>query len=199
MAVSSAVNPGETIWGQGFTLIAPPTEEPVSLSEARDWCFVEGVDATADRLLTGNIVMARALAEEFTNRKFVTQTWRLHLDDFPTGSLLLPYSPLQAIDAVRYYTAGVLTTLASTEYSWDETREPAWLLFAEDEGDWPTVDDVYNAVVVDIIVGYGSAPQVPQPIKTAILLAVKHFYDKREAASLPDAFYQLLYPYRVHI
>ena len=75
--------------------ISPPTDEPVSLVEAKLHLRVETSDE--DLLIGVLIAAARIAAENECRRSFVTQQWTLYLDAFPRQNFygVLPgYAPM---------------------------------------------------------------------------------------------------------
>ena len=184
-------------------VIQEPASEPVSLSDAKLHLRVDGSDD--DALISALIVAARQSAEHQTSRALITQTLRLTLDAFPSGSdgveLLRP--PVQSISAVQYVDAsGNTVTLSTTQYGVDTVSQPAWLLPVYGTA-WPATRDQANAVQIDYVAGYGTAAAVPQAIKQWMLLAIGDMYASREAtvigtiAERLSFFDQLLDPYRV--
>src|ERR1051325_11329554 len=98
-----------------LTLSTAPTVEPVSLDEAKGQVRVELDFHSDDALILGLIAAARRLAEVFCGRAFLTQTWDLTLDAFPSGwgprwpatlggrdAIRLPRPPLQSVSYVKY-------------------------------------------------------------------------------------------------
>lgn len=174
--------------------------EPVALSDLKDHLRV--TDTTDDALLTALIVSCRNFAENTLGRALITQTWVKTLDAFP-NAIELPYPPTQAITSVVYLDdAGVSTLLAAAAYELDDKTEPGWLVPAYDY-QWPTTRQSINAVTVTYTAGYGDIGNVPQAIKTWIMLQCGHLYENREATligapivSLPFID-SLLDPYRV--
>lgn len=184
----------------GLVLTAAPSVEPLSLTEAKAHCRVDGSDD--DTLITALIVTARRMAEQATGRALVTQSWRYTLDAFPVAAIDLPLPPLVSVQSVKYLDAdGVLQTLvADTDYS--VYLSSLLGLVAPAYGmSWPSPRDVPEAVRIEFTAGYGNAAAVPGDIKQWMLLQICHWYDNRQAAgekreALPfvDA---LLDPYRV--
>lgn len=69
--------------GLNYSLVTPPTVEPISLSLAKKQARVDIPDD--DSLIQTYISVARDYCEGWTNRAFYTQTWQLFLDSFPYG------------------------------------------------------------------------------------------------------------------
>jgi len=126
--------------------------------------------------------------------------------DNKTGyEIYLPYSPLSSVNSIKYIDEnGTQQTLASNAYKVDLISEPARLLPAYGTA-WPATRNEVSAVEITLTAGWPSAAEVPQPIKSWILLRIGAMYENRESDmilqrgtvdSLPfvDA---LLAPYRV--
>jgi len=66
-------------------LLTAPTAEPVSVTEVKDFLKIEHTDS--DSLISKQIKASREAAESHTHRAFVTQTWALKLDKFPSDEI----------------------------------------------------------------------------------------------------------------
>jgi uncharacterized phiE125 gp8 family phage protein len=92
-------------------LVTAPSVEPVSLAEAKLHLRVETSMTDDDTLIQALIVSARTLGEQITRRAFITQQWKLVLDQFP--------APGQNIGSANWYgpqwgnSPGPLTVLRS--------------------------------------------------------------------------------------
>ena len=139
-----------------------------------------------DTLISGLITAARIFCEKFQNRAYVTQTWYLWLDDFPSKDYIeIPLPPMLAapVPVVTYYdTDDTVATFASTYYFVDTVSEPARIMLNYSET-WPsTTLRPANAVCVEFTAGYGAtAADVPQVVRQAMLLLVGHWHEQREA------------------
>lgn len=169
----------------GLIQLTPPAEEPVTLDEAK--LHLRVTDTAQDALITSLIQAAREHAETaLTHRAFITQQWRLTLDEFPAHDLFirLPKPPLVSVEAVRYTDGnGALQV-------WDPAN------YAVDTGSLPGKIDLgyglyfpigryqANAIQIDFTCGYGAAADVPEAIKTAIKLLVAHWYENREPVNV---------------
>lgn len=176
-------------------LLTPPGSEPVSLEEAKLHLRVR--HDSEDTRIEGLITAARQYAEEFTRTVFITQTWRVTLDTFPSGKLYLPKLPLQAVTEVEY-TDGfgndqALTGFLTTKHPMRPYIIPAYA------AEWPTARDSEGAVRVTSTAGYGEAEDVPGPIKQAILARVEADYYRipDQAKYLREAAKSQLTMYRV--
>lgn len=166
----------------GLTLITAPTEEPVSIDEAKTWAKISG---TADNSTVKSLVKAaRILAEKVSGRAICTQTWDYFLDKFPEWEIRIPKPPLVSVTYVKYYdTSGTLTTISSANYRVITSREPGIVEPVYGES-WPLTREMADAVVVRFVAGYGTADDVPEDLKTAIKKA--SFREEIERAGITD-------------
>ena len=86
----------------GLTLITAPSAEPISVAEAKTSPSLNFSASTHDTDIGMLIEEARVKAETITRRAFITQTWELVLDGFPTGGIVLPMPPLQSVASIKY-------------------------------------------------------------------------------------------------
>ena len=181
--------------------VTAPVCEPVSMAEAK---LHARIDESADnQTVTALISAARQLAERFTNRVFITQTWKLFLDEAPCSSVLeLPKAPLQSVTHVKGYDdADTATTLAASNYFVDANSKPGRVVLRT-SGNWPVITRVANGFEVQFICGYGDAAEnVPAEIRQAILLIIAHLYEHRGDASvdMPAMADVLLTPHKLWV
>jgi len=139
--------------------------------------------AVEDDLLTALITAARQDCEKFQNRSYITQTWELWLDAFPSKDFIeIPLPPLQSVSSVKYYdTDDTEATLSSSNYFVDIKSEPGRVSLNYGES-WPsTTLRPVNGVCLTFICGYGNlGSDVPRNIYQAILLLLGHLYENRE-------------------
>lgn len=165
-----------------LVLVTAPAVEPITLTEAKSHLRVDITDD--DALITALIIAAREYCEGFQNRACITQTWDLWLDSFPSEDYIrIPLPPLQSVASVKYYgTDNAEYTMAAADYFVDNKSEPGRLVLAYGKS-WPSVAlRPANGVVVRFVAGYGgTAANVPQKVKQAMLLLIGHWYANREA------------------
>ncbi len=168
----------------GLTLLTAPTFEPVTVAEAKTHARIDGDLEDGD--VARWIKAAREYVEAHCSQKLAAQSWRVTYRDWPcddderlmAGAIRLPFGPVSAITAVKYYaTTGVLTTLvADTDYQvWLEHSPP--LVAPAPSKVWPTVQtDKLQAVRVEFTAGYGTtASTIPASLKEAIHLTLTYW------------------------
>lgn len=165
-----------------LTLVTPPANEPLSLADAKAHLRVDHSDE--DTLINALIAAAREDAEDFRNQSFITQTWKLTLDVWPTEPdvIELPRGPV-SVTSVKYTDEdGNTSTFASSNYVEDLESEPARLALKR-SASWPSDTlQVVNGIEVTYVAGYGDdASDVPAAVVEALKLMIGHYYENREA------------------
>lgn len=157
--------------------VTAPTEEPVSLDDAK--AQVSIIDDTShDARLLRLIKAARLQAEAHTGMRALTQTVRLELDTFPDGAIDLAVYPVASISSVQYDdTNNVQQTLAlNAGYYSDITGMTPRLLPVDS---WPdTKDGKPGAVRITMVAGYTSADLVPEDFSQAVLMRLAELFDQ---------------------
>lgn len=153
------------------------------------------VNTTIDPELAAMTTAARVLAEDYTGRAFLTQTWDLVADDFAAivrdGVITLPMPPLLSVTSVSYLDAsGVLQTWAASQYTVEAPTgptAPAGRIVPVSGVTWPTTYDQAKAVTVRFVCGYGAtAASVPAPLRYGVLFAVGDLYAVRANVDAPS-------------
>jgi uncharacterized phiE125 gp8 family phage protein len=167
-------------------LITPPAAEPVTLAEAKEHLRVDF--SQDDALISALIEASRIYCEQFTARVFITQTWELVIDKFPANEIMIPFPPLQLVTSIKYDNgAGVEQVLGAAQYEVDDASQPGWVVPVTTG--WPaSIWEGINSVRIRYVAGYAPgtdspidlAANVPQSIKSAILLHVAQLYEQRE-------------------
>ena len=140
-----------------------PVLPVVSLDEAL-WNS-RGLDDQA-REFEGYLASSVYQLEQYLGRGFLTQTWRVVLDDWMDVVQLPMAAPLQSVTSVKCYdTAGALTTLSSSVYDYDTMARPGELSLASGQV-WPSLqaDRLAHRVEIIYVVGYTDAGLVPPSI-----------------------------------
>lgn len=157
--------------------VTAPTEEPVSLDDAK--AQVSIIDDTShDARLLRLIKAARLQAEAHTGMRALTQTVRLELDTFPSGPIDLGVYPVQSITSVQYDdTNNVQQTLTANTHFYSDITGMVPRLLPVDS--WPdTKDGKPGAVRITMVVGYASADLVQEDFSQAVLMRVAELFDQ---------------------
>jgi len=182
-----------------YTLITPPSVEPVDITFAKLWSKVDYTDD--DTLFTLLCPAARRYAEHYCNSSFITQTWRLTMDGFPGPSqfgvpfgerfgtpghaIVLERGPVQAISSITYIAMdGSTQTMPATDYVADLSGK--WARITPVFGKiWPIPLPQIGAVRVDFTAGYGdTAATVPEGLRQWILMRASTQYDNRNEVAV---------------
>lgn len=189
-------------------IVTASTGSPITLESIKDHLRIERGETVYDDELRGMRSAAVEMAQNITGRKLMSETWRLHLDDWPDEEYIeLPYSPLQTVGSTGIvYTNSTSgsTTFGSTAWSADTVSEPGRIVLDNDE-DWPTdILHQNNPIAIDFDCGYSATSSIPQSIIHACKLMIGHWFEQREDTltgqelkQVPFASRALLAPYRV--
>lgn len=167
-------------------IVTGPTDEPVSASEAKAHARVD--DDSENAIIATYIKAARELAETYTARAFVTQTWSMFLDAFPAcGIIEVPRAPLISVTHIKTYDdADAATTMSASDYFVDTKTEPGRIVLRS-AASWPDVARVANGVEIQFIAGYGEPSQVPASIRRGIMELFMWLYEHRGDGNEPPA------------
>lgn len=199
----------------GLTRTSDPTAEPITTAEARAQCRLN--HNAEDALLDSYIKAARVAAEDYCERSFVTQEWKVTLSAFPDAhrcrhgfpdasrcrrgrhdaiDLLRP--PVQSVEQVQYIDAnGAYQTIDLLAVMFFAEQEPSQLIpYPGTLWPKPTLE-CPGAVSVTYLAGYGDhASDVPEPIRQAIREMVQLKYD-RAPTMLTESIKELLAPFKI--
>lgn len=191
-----------------LALVTPPAAEPVSLTEAKLHCKVDG--SAEDTLFTAWIAAARMAVESYTNRALLTQTWRVTYDAFPCAGkwLELPKPPFGTLSKIQARAAD--GTYADATLGDFDVLAPAGphampaSIGPKPDKAWPVPEWTgAGSARFEFTAGYGAAGSEPAMLKAAILLLVADMYTNREAQIVGTiveynaAVKRLLDPFRV--
>jgi uncharacterized phiE125 gp8 family phage protein len=171
-------------------LYAGPAIEPVSVADLRLFGRISS-DVT-DATLTPLIVSARKQAEKLQNRAFVTQTWDLVFDSFPTCPIRIPMPPLISLVSVTITSiTGAVTTMTLTDFVVDSSGGCGQISLKYNKY-WPSVITERAGVVIRFTCGYGAAAaNVPDDLQKAVAVGALWLYD-HPSEPMTKLFYDLL-------
>jgi len=162
-----------------LTQTGAPAVEPITTAEAKSQAHVS--TAADNDYIDTLIAASREQCEIEQRRAYITQTWELRLDCFPS-EIEVPKPPLQSVTSIQYVdTAGDTQTLDSSGYQVSTDSLPGRIMPAVDSS-WPTTrESTYDAVIVTFVAGFGdAASDVPANVKLAVKVLVAHWYRLRE-------------------
>ncbi len=167
----------------GLKRITAPTGTLLTPEELRSQVSLMTPDH--DQYLDALLARATAKAERETRRAFLTQTWRLTLDDFRCHKIVLPRPPLQSVTSITYIDeTGTTQTLNSSLYRVATESQPGFVTPAYDEV-WPAARCVAESVTITYVAGYGdAAASVPEDARHAVALMVAEMFANRGDAEM---------------
>lgn len=185
--------------------ISVSTVEQITVAEAAAHLRIDAegspLEYPENDQLEAFISAARDLCEGLSGLAIVPQVLEVALDQFPCGysnwgwasGISLPVSPVRGIVSVTYPDgAGGRTTADPSAYVLNNYEMPS-IIYPASDTTWPTLGTPSpTAVRVQFSAGYdlpgGSPPdfQLPAAIKNAMLLAIGHLYENREASAFQE-------------
>lgn len=195
---------------RGLVLVTAPASEPVTAAELRAHVREEPEtfpDAAA------YVTDARQDIENRSGLAFLTQTWRIALDRWPTGgeawwdgvrdgaitelygsqtqrSIAVPKWPLASITSVTVYDEASNPTVVSVASMFDVDlySRPGRMTLKRGQT-WPVALRSSNAIEIVFVAGYPTAGGVPAPMKRAIKQLAAYTYSHRGDDCTPDEAY----------
>lgn len=164
----------------------PPAVEPVSLSDAKAHCRVDGT--SDDAYITALISAAREWAEVYMDEALIHQRLAMRLDFFPV-EIILPRPPVVTPSVgmplvITYTPDSSMQTavLQAAGYRVDSDAAPG-VIRPPYGGSWPSHLSDFNSILVTWWAGRSnSGAGVPHGVKNALLMLVGHWYERRLAA-----------------
>lgn len=174
-----------------------PEKEPISLEEAKLFLRVDG--NAEDTLVEALIATAREHVEGWTRRALITQTIEVTWDSAPGPVITIPRPPLQEVEAIEVVDDNGSRSEVSTDlYQVDSSGTGPARIRLVSGGMWP-YHRGFGSFIVRVVVGYGDdGEDVPVVLRAAILQAVAHLHEKREATGIPEAVLNMASFYRVN-
>ena len=163
----------------GLVVSVPPTQEPITLQDAKDHCKVDG--AEDDALLRSYIVAARSYVETATDRTLPQTTYQLTLDKF-CDEIKIPKPPLISVSSITYIDANGTTQTLSASVYFVDTTTPQGRIVLKPGQSWPALGSAVYPVTITFVAGY-TISNVPEAAKHAIRLMVSHFNSNRDAVT----------------
>lgn len=165
-----------------YQVIQAPTEEPLTLAEARQHLRIPAEVTDEDPLIQALIQAVRQFAEGQTSRFLVTQRVLATADCF-SPCMTIDRAGVQSITAIRYLDlAGVWQTVPTTDWVADPV-DPVRITprFGRI---WPVPMPQIASVQIEFMAGYGPASAVPEGIKSWMKMRLASLYENREEAAI---------------
>ncbi len=165
-----------------------PASEPITLAEAKLYLRVDS--SNEDSLIIDLIVAARMSAESWLKSSLITQTWKLVYNDYLDDAVVLPMPPIVSVTSVVVVNRDATTqTISASNYYLNAAKN---MLLFDNYVSGFSIEITYNT-------GYGTASQIPQPIKYGMLAHIAAMYDERGLIgqqNLPREASNLYFPFR---
>ena len=149
--------------------------------------------AAEDDLLNAIIYAGIEHIENLTGRKLLTQTWEYYLDEFPDGSIKIPFGNLQSVTSIKYKDSdGTETTLTeNTDYLVECNEDQTGNIVLPYGGSWPTFTAYPSKpITIKFVCGWTTAALVPYAIKAALKLICTDLYENRDGKVLSSFDYK---------
>jgi uncharacterized phiE125 gp8 family phage protein len=211
---------------QRWKVIAAPTEEPITIEEARNhleaarYAEVDSdgapdpVDEADDAMIMDKLAAAREHCEAFLGLSLSIRTLEIAMDEFPAKQLSggdigieFPMGPVREVVSVTYGETSDGMSLAAEDFTLDDYSKPSRLMPIASA--WPVVTNATNTVKVRYLAGYGvdsdGGEPLPKSMRAAILLVLGELFANRENAGdtalteIPTSAQALLRPHRVRL
>lgn len=171
-------------------LVSAPTIKPVTLTEAKAWLDIGYTDK--DTVITALIAAATSHLDGWTGilgRCLCEQTWRQDFDRF-NRTLRIPLAPVISITSVKYDDeGGDEQTVEAANYSLKNDDLGPYVCF-DDLFSFPSLSVNRPAVRVTYLAGYADiagspkTSSVPDDIKHALALLIRHWFDTPTAVNV---------------
>lgn len=162
----------------------PPPAHPLDLADAKRFLRLEHTDQE-----DGDILDMIAAAAEYLTRAaestLVHTTWISQLDAFPACNVIaLPYPPVVQVQIEYFDGDGVTQVFNEDNYILRQTGQSLSTIVLDPSASWPATESRAAAVSISYTAGYGAnADAMPERVRHAMRLLVRHFYDNRDAAT----------------
>jgi uncharacterized phiE125 gp8 family phage protein len=173
-------------------MITPPSEEPVTLAEAKGFLKIDG--SAEDGFIGRLLKAARVFVELNTRRALITQSWELVLTSMP-AEIAVPRPPLQSVEKIETVDlSGQKAVVDPALYEAEASGMGKGTVKLKPGCYWP----IGLRYIITFKAGYGdSAGDVPDGLTTGILMVAGHLYENREGVQIPQGTLDFLAPYRV--
>lgn len=154
-----------------------PANRVFTLQEVKDFLRV---DSNYDNDLINNLQIAvTEVAEKYTSKALIYQTWQIIYDNLQENKVILPISPIVSISSIKQI----------DKYGNEHILNVADYELCKIQNTVSFLNYLYNSnkTIIEYVAGYSDdSLNIPQAIKQGILNHIGHIYDgKGEVAELP--------------
>jgi len=177
--------------GETYTIIGQQDADTglaVSVTNVKAHLHIDTTDS--DDVLTAYILAATSFVEESTRRRFLDTTETRTQSKF-INEQRMRYSPLSSITSITYYDTDDAQQTLSTDVYGVVTGD-AGHIYLKNNQSWPSLYNRPDAVTITFVAGYGAASAVPPWAAQAIKMLVGHWYENREAVTVPTRMSNIL-------
>lgn len=167
-----------------FQISAPPSVEPLSITEVKEWLKIHPDFADDDNLIRLLIRSARVWAEKITGQALMEQTVVEAWDRFPDyGIFYLSVAPVISVTSLEYLDEnGSYQTWSSSNYTLDSISRPCRIV---NKSRTQQTGVTYNNQLPNVWkatykAGNTSVNAIDANIKSAMLLQIAMMYENRE-------------------
>lgn len=168
-----------TMWTE---LVTGPSTEPVELDQAKEHLRIDGTDE--DEYLTRLICDVRAIGEQYTRKRFITQTWDQWFDAQCAAHygdrIPLADRPIQSITGLYWYDQdGNETEIDASLYTLHASEEPEVIMLST-WGGWPAGARETNSFRIRYVAGYADdCAGIPGAIRRGMYQLIADLYEQR--------------------
>lgn len=168
-----------------LAVLAAPTGQVVTRKEVKDTARI--VSLKDDGLIDRAIRIGTEYCEQMISghRQFLTAKYCVPVSGWWSGQLRMPRPPLQSVDGIYYYDSdGVQQTVDPDTYIVTTPWRSQGTIELAPNQYWPTAQ--YSRtypIEIHITCGYGTAAEVPEKIKYAVVVAASQIYYGRRTVN----------------
>lgn len=178
MSAAYDTGPEQDRLGARLRLLSAPSDEPVTISEAREQLRID--DTNEDMLLASLIGAARQAFEEHTGCQLMPAVWQQQMSAWPAGGRIrLGRWPVLSVGAITYRdTLGLEQTLPVSAYHVISQTDGGGEIVRAEHAVWPATAARPDAVSISFTAGHALLPPLYRRI---VLMLVGVLYRHREA------------------
>ena len=168
--------------------VTGPQAQVVSLTDVKATPPAPISHSDDDLQIEFMIDAASRMIGEMSGRVLVPETWSVSFAFGEFSTVRLPKSPVTALDSITYYDSDDVEQTASLSDFYFIADDDRALVKPKESATWPSANPHReDAITITFEAGYTTCPD---PLKHAVTLTAKHFYDSGFAIS-SDRMYEV--------